>query len=533
MVELSKATRDWNTVWNSLTAEERKEYKALGNGSQAQKDFLAEKLAGAKITPAPKVPKQLPSVPLITPPPGDEFLPVVSKEVLPTNAASLGLKGEGKFTEKPIPSNFSSTHAPAPASVKPTVAGVATGDLTANIKNAAKALPEFSQKELVAGITALKTEVEQRGVHASSSLLKRIAKSNPAIAAAIAAGAATVGGVAAWLNSRKAPEAAAKAETTTNITAPAAAPAAPAAPVSAFDDPDKIMAKLTSMKNPGEAPVSGMSTTDWNAKIKDIEDKYERQKDRASVGELAATLGQAIGLMIAGGLGQGGPQSSHGAGAYAAELLKRPAPDFSKEYDRAATEKESRLSQVDKARALEAEQLAAEDRRKLAIWQSDKSAYANSLEGRNRAILDLARINADRAEKAATKDASQAGTILDKQRQVDKDMAPIFQLVGQLQDPKADKKGIVGKVRGALYSMGIKNPEKDGIIFKSYDADEVNAALEALTRVSEAKKSAIAEARGGGVVAPQTQASDDKFVVGKAYTSNGITKTYLGNGQWK
>lgn len=423
-------------------------------------------------------------------------------------AGALGFKSPGNLVDTTV----ATTKAPAPVSVKPTVAGAATGQVTASvpkytaIKDAAKAtLPEFSQKEIAAAAKEMTKEIEQRGANSGALLLKNAAKRNPVIAAAIAAGAVTIGGVGAWIASRKKPEAAAASAEATTTVAPQATPVEPAkAPASPYD-PAAVMAKLSSMKNPGEAPIPGTSAADWDRKIEEIEKKYEAQKKTASVGELAATLGQALGLMIAGGLGQGGPQSSHGAGEAGLELLKRPAPDFSKQYERAAAEKDSRLSQVDKARALEAEQLAAEDRRKLSIWQTDKSAYAQSMEGRNRALVDLARIKADMAEKATAKETSQAGTIVDKQNQVDKDMAPLFQLVGQLQDPKADKKGITGKVKGMLFSMGIKEPERAGVLFKEYDPNEINAALEALTRISDRKKAVIAEARGGGVVAPQTQ----------------------------
>ena len=109
-------------------------------------------------------------------------------------------------------------------------------------------------------------------------------------------------------------------------------------------DMDKIYDLI--MKK-AEAPPEGVDPAVYEAKRQSIEDKYEAQKDRVSKGELAATLGQALGLIVAGGgaakigdafgkvTGLPGKSNMQGAGEYAGELLKRPAPDFSKQYERA------------------------------------------------------------------------------------------------------------------------------------------------------------------------------------------------------
>ena len=109
-------------------------------------------------------------------------------------------------------------------------------------------------------------------------------------------------------------------------------------------DMDKIYDLI--MKK-AETPPEGVDPAVYEAKRQSIEDKYEAQKDRVSKGELAATLGQALGLIVAGGgaakigdafgkvTGLPGKSNMQGAGEYAGELLKRPAPDFSKQYERA------------------------------------------------------------------------------------------------------------------------------------------------------------------------------------------------------
>jgi hypothetical protein len=124
----------------------------------------------------------------------------------------------------------------------------------------------------------------------------------------------------------------------------------------------RVMADL---KAQGLDPSEGFNSTQFNVALDNIEKDSQKRNERIDRAELAAKMGHALGLMIAGGgagkVGQavgkqwksagvgealGSNLGNQGAGEYTGEMLKAPIPDMEKARDREESSRQAREKTV-------------------------------------------------------------------------------------------------------------------------------------------------------------------------------------------